>query len=51
MEYIGEYKDGLKHGFGEYRERDGVTFKGNWENGKITKSGVIIKNEANKGSA
>lgn len=32
--YKGEYKDDLKHGYGELYSINGKVYKGNWDNGK-----------------
>ena len=34
MEYLGEYKDGKKHGKGSYTWSDGGIYVGNWKEGK-----------------
>ena len=34
MEYVGEYKDGKKHGKGRYTWSDGGIYVGNWKDGK-----------------
>jgi len=34
MEYLGEYKDGKKHGKGRYTWSDGGIYVGNWKDGK-----------------
>ncbi len=34
MEYLGEYKDGKKHGKGRYTWSDGGIYIGNWKDGK-----------------
>ena len=34
MEYVGEYKDGKKHGKGRYTWYDGGIYVGNWKDGK-----------------
>ena len=34
MEYLGEYKDGKKHGKGRYTWSDGGIYEGNWKDGK-----------------
>ena len=34
MEYVGEYKDGKKHGQGTYTWFDGGIYVGNWKDGK-----------------
>ena len=34
MEYLGEYKDGKKHGKGSYTWSDGGIYVGNWKDGK-----------------
>ncbi len=40
--YIGEFKDGQKDGFGEYRWADGRVYKGQWSKGEMTSQGVFI---------
>ena len=53
MEYLGEYKDGKKHGKGRYTWSDGGIYVGEWREGKpwnITiygKSGIIIMKYVN----
>jgi len=34
MEYVGEYKDGKKHGKGRYTWFDGGIYVGEWKDGK-----------------
>ena len=34
MEYVGEYKDGKKHGQGTYTWFDGGIYVGNWKDGR-----------------
>jgi hypothetical protein len=34
MEYVGQYKDGEKHGKGRYTWSDGGIYVGNWKDGK-----------------
>ena len=34
MEYVGEYKDGKKHGQGTYTWFDGGIYVGKWKDGK-----------------
>ena len=34
MEYVGQYKDGEKHGKGTYTWSDGGIYVGNWKDGK-----------------
>ena len=34
MEYVGQYKDGKKHGKGTYTSTDGGIYIGNWKDGK-----------------
>ena len=34
MEYVGEYKDGKRHGQGTYTWSNGEKYKGEWKNGK-----------------
>ena len=33
MEYVGQYKDGKKHGKGTYTWFDGGKYEGSWKNG------------------
>lgn len=40
--YIGEFKNGLKDGYGEYRWADGRTYKGEWVAGEMVSKGVFI---------
>lgn len=40
--YIGEFKNGLKDGFGEYRWADGRIYKGEWQAGEMVSRGVFI---------
>jgi hypothetical protein len=40
--YIGEFKEGKKEGFGEYRWADGRIYKGQWAEGKMLSKGVFI---------
>ena len=41
--YIGEFYEGLKHGYGEYTWTDGSSYKGEWDKGKIANRGVYIE--------
>lgn len=41
--YIGEFYEGLKHGYGEYTWDDGSSYKGEWDHGKIANKGVYIE--------
>ena len=34
MEYVGEYKDGKKHGKGTYTLENGTKYMGEWKDGK-----------------
>lgn len=45
--YIGEYQEGVKHGFGEYRFKDTI-YKGKWENGEMRNKGVVVHNSEGK---
>ena len=40
MEYLGEYKDGKKHGKGRYTWSDGGIYVGNWKDGKFNGQGT-----------
>lgn len=42
--YTGEYKGGCKEGFGEYREREGIVYKGRWRGG-VAEGGVVVQGE------
>ena len=42
-EYVGQFKNGLKHGYGEYRWADGSIYKGQWHEGEILNRGVFIQ--------
>jgi hypothetical protein len=41
--YVGQYKEGIKEGFGEYTDSKGVTYKATWINGEINSKGPIVK--------
>jgi len=43
MEYLGEYKDGKKHGKGSYTWSDGGIYVGNWKEGKQHGHGTYTK--------
>jgi hypothetical protein len=43
--YIGEYKDGLKHGHGKLIVPNGVTFEGEWKNDTINGYGIKTYND------
>ena len=53
MEYVGEYKDGKKHGKGRYTWSDGDKEVGEWKKNELwngtmyDKDGNIIKRVAN----
>ena len=40
--YVGELKNGLKHGFGISYHKDGLVEHGNWKNDKLSGYGTII---------
>ena len=40
--YIGQFKNSLKDGYGEYRWADGRIYKGEWVAGEMTSKGVFI---------
>ena len=40
MEYVGQYKDGEKHGKGRYTWSDGEIYVGNWKDGKYDGQGT-----------
>ena len=39
MKYVGQYKDGEKHGKGTYTWSDGGTYVGEWKEGKFDGQG------------
>ena len=39
--YIGEWKDGWRHGYGEYYYSNGDVYKGNLVNGKMEGQGTM----------
>lgn len=41
--YVGQFSDGKKNGYGEYKFRDGHIYKGEWKDGDMTSKGVIVK--------
>ena len=41
--YDGEFKDGIKHGRGEFTFANGLRYVGNYENGIREGSGTIYK--------
>ena len=43
--YLGNYKNDLKHGKGEYHFENGYVLKGIWKNGKKEGKFLLIKNE------
>ena len=53
MEYVGEYKDGKKHGQGIYTSPGGTKYVGEWREGKpwnikiYGKTGIIIMEYVN----
>lgn len=46
--YIGEFKDGLYHGKGQFNDKDGNVFDGEFQNGKKEGTGVLIKRNGDK---
>jgi hypothetical protein len=42
--YEGQFKNGKKHGYGEYSWPNQKVYKGSWENGKWIK-GVLVNNQ------
>ena len=40
--YIGEFKEGLFHGEGEFHRTEGDVYKGQYENGKRSGNGTMI---------
>jgi hypothetical protein len=40
--YLGQYKSGLKHGYGEYRWGETKIYKGKWEDGDMSSEGVLL---------
>lgn len=47
--YIGEYFNGFKHGFGEYTDTKGVTYRANWVHGEINdKTPMLVSRISDK---
>ena len=46
-EYIGEYKDALKHGRGTYLYKDGDKYVGEWEEGNKNGQGTYTYGNGN----
>ena len=44
--YLGQYRQGLKHGYGEYRWDGKKVYKGRWEDGEMCSEGVVLNYEA-----
>ena len=42
-EYIGQFRDNLKHGYGEYKWANGQVYKGEWECGQLKSTGVFVE--------
>ena len=40
--YVGQFVDGKKHGYGEYKWKDGRVYKGEWDMGVIHNKGVFM---------
>lgn len=51
MVYIGELKDGQRHGYGVAYGKIGTVMAGNWENDKFLGDGVIVSYDINSVSA
>ena len=39
---MGEYANGMKHGFGEYTDSKGITYKTNWIEGEINEKSPMV---------
>jgi hypothetical protein len=48
MEYVGEYKDGKKHGQGTYTWFDGGIYVGKWKDGKEHGQGTYTSHVGTK---
>ena len=48
MEYVGEYKDGKKHGQGTYTWFDGGIYVGKWKDGKEHGQGTYTFHDGRK---
>ena len=47
--YSGDYSNGKKHGYGEFRFKNGDIYKGNWSDNYADKEGIFEKkNKINK---
>ena len=40
--FVGEFVNGIKHGYGEYRWANGVVYKGSWDHGQIGNKGILL---------
>lgn len=41
--YIGQFHEGIKHGYGEYTWANGSSYRGSWKDGLIANKGVFIE--------
>ena len=46
--YIGDFRDGLRHGNGEYHWNSGKVYNGQWENGKCNGHGTYTYPDGTK---
>ena len=46
--YIGDFKDGLKHGDGEFHWNNGDVYNGQWENGDLNGHGTMTYADGTK---
>ena len=44
--YVGEYKDGKRHGQGTYTHHDGRKYEGEWKDGKVW-NGIVYDGKQN----
>ena len=48
MKYVGEYKDGKRHGQGTYTWSNGEKYKGEWKDGKKNGRGTFYYTDGKK---
>ena len=47
-EYTGEWRNGTRHGRGEYRSAEGETYEGHWRNGLMHGLGTLTRADASR---
>lgn len=46
--YVGEFRDGLAHGYGEFRDTNGGSYEGMWERDKFNGRGKQVWNHSDE---